>query len=126
MSISVGGSLGAVHEKIRGILGRLGPVEATSAEHRAEIQALRANAEKIQNELEKLHKITSHQGQELAEHNKKIAELNEEMSELHSDAQEQEGKIARLSSTVRGEQIKRGKAAARAERAEEKLKQIRK
>jgi len=118
--------VGGLGETIRRILGRLAPVEAKGEAHDREIRELRERAEKAQGDLDRLQKITNHQGKALEDHNRKIASLSEDLEQLEADAEANEVQVKNLVSTVRGEQIKRGKAMARAARAEESLGRIRK
>jgi chromosome segregation ATPase len=119
-------SLGRLGEVVRNILGRLSPLEAASGRHDDEISKLKERAEAVQAELDRLRKVSNHQGLMLEDHERKIAELSDNVGDLQSEVDKRETQIRALHTVVRGEQVKRGRANARANRAEEALSRKRK
>lgn len=119
-------TLGKLTANIRSIFAKLDPVVKKTEGHDQDIQTLNDRAEHARKELVDLRKITEYQGRELETHREQISKLSQEIGHLETEVEERTGKLKGLHSVVRGEQIKRGKAAARAARAEEALSRKRK
>jgi hypothetical protein len=107
---------GGVGETIRNILRKLGLLELKTTGHDQDITALKAKALKVQEQLDNMVKVANYQGKALEDHENKVRILTKELAALERETSNQ---IKSLQTTVRGEQIKRGKALAKAGRAEE-------
>lgn len=119
-------TLGKLAANIRQIFSRLDPVEKKTGLHDVDIGQLKQRAEHAQKELDELRKITGFQGQEIEQHKRQIFKLSQEIGHLETEVETRTGEIKSLHTVVRGEQIKRGRAKARATRAEEALSRKRK
>lgn len=104
-------SIGRLAQSIRSIFTRLDPVETKTAIHGEEI--------------DRLKKVAESHGKELEAKNRQLMGLTRKVDDLQGAVDERRQEIKALGSILHGEKIKRGKAAARASRAEAALKKRR-
>jgi chromosome segregation ATPase len=113
--------IGRLGELVRSVLARLTPLETTSKIHATELDRLKDQAQNVRSAVETLKAISDTQDSETADHDRRIAELTKTLELLSANVAAHEDKIKTISKSLRGEQIKRGRANARAERAEQAL-----
>jgi hypothetical protein len=106
-----GSGIGSLYQIVRQAIGRLGSLETTTTRHEKEIAELKERAARAQADLERLTKVTGHQGREIEDQRRKIETLGND--------------ITKLERATHGERIKRGKQKARADRLEATLERVR-
>ena len=113
--------IGRIGEIVRGLIGRLAPLEENSALQGSEIKNLKRQTQIVQAEVETLKGMADTQDGEAAIHHQKLAELEARLRLLDSKVSNQEAEIKKMSSALHGQKVKAGIAKSKAARAETAL-----
>jgi uncharacterized coiled-coil DUF342 family protein len=113
--------IGNLSDHIRKLWPRLTRVEAQTSDNTEAITDLREQAQSVEQDIATLKSMADTADAETADQVRQVAELKNRMEKIEAQLAAKERAMGDMARQIRGEQIKRGKAAARADRAEEIL-----
>lgn len=110
--------IGILYDNIRKILARVTRIEEETGENTEAIDKLRDQAESVEQDITTLKGMADTQDVETADHARQLAELTARMSQVEGQLAAKERALGEMTRKMRGEQVRRGREAARADRAE--------
>lgn len=111
--------IGNLSDHIRKLWPRLTRVETQTGDHAEAISELKEQARSAEQDIATLKCMADTQDAETADQERRLAELSKKVERLESSLSAQELATNQMAKKLHGEQVRRGKAVARADRAEQ-------